>query len=192
VERFEPLYEGDGSFLFFGRLSREKGIATLVRAAAQARVPLRIAGTGPQSDELRALAAASGAQVEFLGHLGGQALRDAIRAARAIVLPSEWYENAPMSVLEAYASGKPVLGAAIGGIPELVRPGETGEVFASADVEALTAALAGFAALPAARVAELGRNARRWVEADFTAERYRERLLALYGTLGVRGAERCA
>ena len=65
--------------------------------------------------------AETGADVEFLGYLSGAALHEAVRSARAVVLPSEWYENAPMSVLEAYALGKPVIGARIGGIPELIR-----------------------------------------------------------------------
>ena len=87
------------------------------RRAARWRSPDRAANSSRCSE----LAAEVGADVEFLGFLTGAALHDAIRSARAVVLPSEWYENAPMSVLEAYALGKPVIGARIGGIPELVR-----------------------------------------------------------------------
>lgn len=183
--RYTPFFEAGARFLFFGRLSREKGIATLIRAAALARVPLSVAGTGPQLDELRALAQQSGADVEFLGYLAGAALHGAISEALAVVLPSEWYENAPMSVLEGYALGKPVIGARIGGIGELIRENETGMGFASGDVQSLAAALSDFAALDPARIAEMGRRGRQWVEGEFSVERYRERILEVYRELGV-------
>lgn len=185
ADRYEPMFAAGARFLYFGRLSREKGIATLIRAAGQARLPLSVAGTGPQSEELQALAQQLGADVTFLGYLSGAALHAAIGAALAVVVPSEWYENAPMSVLEAYALGKPVIGARIGGIGELIRENETGLGFASGDVRSLAAALGEFAALEPARIAAMGRSGREWVEAEFSAERYRERILAVYRELGV-------
>jgi glycosyltransferase involved in cell wall biosynthesis len=184
----QPHFAPGEAFLFFGRLSREKGVATLIRAAAQAAVPLRIAGTGPQEAELHALATELGVRAEFLGHLRGDSLKDAIRAARAVVLPSEWYENAPMSVLEAYAHGKPVIGAAIAGIPELIRDGETGAVFASGDPAALAAVLSRYAAVPASTLEAQGKAGRAWVETEFTAARYRERIAAVYAGLGAGAA----
>jgi glycosyltransferase involved in cell wall biosynthesis len=102
-----------------------------------------------------------------------------------VVLPSEWYENAPMSVLEAYALGKPVLGARIGGIPELVKDGETGMTFESANVDSLAQTLRKFADLSAAQIADMGRRGRAWVESSFTIEIYRDRILDLYRELGV-------
>jgi glycosyltransferase involved in cell wall biosynthesis len=185
-KHFEPGYRPGSAFLYFGRLTRQKGVLTLLRAAALTGVPLRIAGRGPEDGAARELAAELGANVEFLGHLSGATLHDAIRASRGIVLPSEWYENAPMSLLEAYALGKPVIGARIGGIPELVREGETGVCFASGDPASLARALEHLARLPDASVAEMGRAARRWVEEEFTSGHYRERILAAYEELGVR------
>lgn len=181
---YAPRFEPGGHFVFVGRLSREKGIATLVRAAALARCELHIAGTGPQLEELRALAEETGARVRFLGYLSGTALHESIRGARAAVLPSEWYENAPMSVLEAYALGTPVIGAHIGGIPELVRESETGATFRSADVEALAQVLRQFVDMGDAAVADMGRRGREWVATDFSAERYRERMLQIYREIG--------
>jgi glycosyltransferase involved in cell wall biosynthesis len=99
------------------------------------------------------------------------------------VVPSEVNENAPLALLEGYAAGRPVIGARIAGIPELVREEETGALFPSGEVEALAAALDRFGTLPDARLAEMGAAGRRWVEQDFTAERYRDRLLALYASL---------
>ncbi len=186
VGAYTPGYRPGSAFLYFGRLTRQKGVATLIRAAAQARVELRVAGTGPELESLRALAQQLKAQVSFLGHLSGEALHESIRAARAVVLPSEWYENAPVSVLEAYALGKVVIGARIGGIPELVREGETGVCFDSGNTASLAEALVGMTQRPDGEIEEMGRRGRRWVEQDFTVGMYRQRMLGIYGELGVR------
>jgi len=100
-------------------------------------------------------------------------------------LPSEWYENAPVSVLEAYALGKPVIGARIGGIPELVRENGTGICFESGNVASLVAAMEDIATRTDAQVQEMGRAGRRWVEQDFTVAMYQQRILAAYRDLGV-------
>lgn len=186
VSRYQPRFAVGDGFLYLGRLSREKGLATLIRAAAAAGCRVSIAGTGPQLEELRALARETRANVAFLGYLTGAALHEEVRGARAVLLPSECYENAPMSVLEAYALGKPVIGARIGGIPELIREGETGLTFSSGDVASLTAALQSFMMRSRTDIEEMGRNGRRWVEAEFTADLYRDRLLDIYRELGVR------
>lgn len=185
VTQYEPRYLAGDRILFFGRLSREKGLQTLVRAAVEARCKLAIAGTGPELETLRQLVAQSGADVEFLGFLTGRALHKAVREARAIVLPSEWYENAPMSVLEAYALGKPVIGARIGGIPELVQQDVTGIQFQSGNVSSLAEALSRIQQCADPELAVMGREGRRWVEREFTADIYRERILAVYRELGV-------
>jgi glycosyltransferase involved in cell wall biosynthesis len=146
---------------------------------------LLVAGTGPELDEMRALAAQLNADVTFLGHLGGQQLHDVIRSCRAVVLPSEWYENAPVSLLEAYALGKPVIGARIGGIPELIRANETGACFESGNVESLRTALEDFTARAPQQLADMGRAGRRWVVEDFTVAMYRQRIMSVYRDLGV-------
>lgn len=174
------------AFVYFGRLGPEKGIGTLIRAAAMARVPLWIVGTGPEEAALRDLAKEAGGDVQFLGYQSGTDLHETIRRSRTVVLPSEWYENAPMSVMEAYALGRPVIGADIGGIPELIRAGQTGVVFPSGDAAALSAVLAQFAAAEDDTLLGMGRAGRAWMEQEFTAERYRERLLELYRSMGVK------
>ena len=186
---YTPCYEPGDYFFYFGRLAMEKGVATLIRAAAKAQVKLRIAGTGPEGDALKALAAEMGGDIEFLGFVGGEPLWKWVREARAIVLPSEWYENAPMSVLEAYASGTPVIGACIGGIPEMVREGETGALFASGKVEELAGLLRQFADGSDSAVTEMGRAARQYVSTTFTRQRYLNDMLALYAELGVAVGE---
>jgi glycosyltransferase involved in cell wall biosynthesis len=186
VHQYQAQYSPGRAFLYLGRISNEKGLATLIRAAAAAHCPLQIAGTGPELARMQELATALGSDVAFLGYLTGAPLHAAIRAARAVVLPSEWYENAPMSLLEAYALGKPVIGARIGGIPELIRENETGITFAAADQQALGAALADMASRSDAQLAAMGRQGREWVEQEFTADRYRSRLLSAYHDVGAR------
>jgi len=180
----EPAPPGD-YFCYFGRLSFEKGLATLVRAAAAARVPLRLVGEGPQEAALRKLTAETGADVTFHGHLGGEALFDIVRGARACVLPSEWYENAPKSVLEAFGYARPVIGAAIGGITELIEHGRTGWLFPSGDVAALAAVLVEVRDADDAVIAEMGGRAAAFVRNTFSTERYLRDMTALYAELGV-------
>lgn len=181
---FEPDFRPGDGLLYFGRLAPEKGLSTLLRAAAKARVPLKIAGSGPEDEALRRLNDELGRPAEFLGFRSGADLHTLIRGARAVVLPSEWYENAPMSVLEAYALGKPVLGADIGGIPELIEPGRTGWIFKSGDVDALAEAIARVQATT--DLEAMGRAAREQVLTRFNRDRYLQSMLALYAELGVR------
>jgi glycosyltransferase involved in cell wall biosynthesis len=184
-EKLQPNFLPGERVLYFGRLSTEKGLRTLIHAASKIACKVEIAGTGPDLSALRKLAVDLGVDVKFLGFLSGNALHDAVRASRAVVLPSEWYENAPISVLEAYALGKPVIGADIGGIPELVRPGITGSLFPSGDANALAAELDSINGMENSLVAEMGREARRLVETRYTASRYRMQMKQLYQEFGV-------
>jgi glycosyltransferase involved in cell wall biosynthesis len=182
--RFTPQSNPGRHFIYFGRLSSEKGLATLVRAAVAAGVNLKIVGTGPMEEALREIASGS-RSIEFLGYLSGDTLWDEVRAARAVVLPSEWYENAPMSVLESYALAKPVVASLIGGIPELVEPDVTGWIFPPGDVEGLATLLQQVASIPDAQVKDVGESARRFVSSEFTRQRYFREMIALYSSLGV-------
>jgi glycosyltransferase involved in cell wall biosynthesis len=184
VDQLEPAQEWGDAFVYFGRLAPEKGIATLIKAAAQARVPLRIVGTGPEETNLRQLAARLGVDAHFTGYLTGEPLRAQIASARAVVVPSEWYENAPLSVMEASALERPLIGAGIGGIPELIREGETGFVFTSGNVESLAHTLGRVASLPVAALRRLGTAGRDWMRAEFGPAVYRRRMLELYGAVG--------
>ncbi|AOY01896.1 glycosyltransferase family 4 protein [Jeongeupia sp. USM3] len=186
VGALPPQYRPGRHFLYFGRLSREKGLLTLIDAVASAGVELWLVGTGPLEAELRQRAEQTGANVRFCGFQQGDALWQLVRDCRAIVLASECYENAPLTILEAYACGKPAIGAAIGGIPELIRPGETGAVFDSGNSEDLARVLRDYAAMADADIAEQGGRARAWVEQDFTVERHVARLQQVYREVGVR------
>ncbi len=119
-------------FLYFGRLSREKGILTLVKAYAKAKVkkPLYIVGTGPLKEHIEQLVVKKGLQerVKLLGFKSGKELRNIVANALCVCLPSEWYENGPYSIMEAQAVGRPVIVSNNGGLPELVEDGVTGYV----------------------------------------------------------------
>ncbi len=119
--------------LYFGRYSQEKGIETLIRAAKELpEIPFIFAGSGPLEHLLEGVP-----NIKNVGFQRGEALETLIREARFTVYPSEWYENCPFSVMESQMYGTPVLGANIGGIPELIRVGETGELFDSGNQEEL-------------------------------------------------------
>jgi glycosyltransferase involved in cell wall biosynthesis len=188
--RYAPRFEPGRGFVFFGRVAKEKGVGTLLRAASTAGVDVTIVGTGPEVESMRTLATSIGANAHFTGYLAGEGLQEVVRTSRAVVLPSEWYENAPMSLLEAYALGKPMIGADIGGIPELIRPAETGARFASGDAGDLARVLREMADAPDAEIERMGRNGREWVEREFSAEVYLRRVLAVYRELGVDTASR--
>ena len=183
LDGFEPNASGGDTFVYAGRLAPEKGVATLIRAAARAEVRLRIVGTGSDESRLRQLAAQSGGNVEFSGYLSGAKLREVVASARAVVVPSEWYENAPLSVMEAYALGRPVIGARIGGIPELIREGETGFMFEAANVDSLTEVLSHVQALPQSKLGQMGSAGRERMRSEFSPELYRNRMLSLYQTI---------
>ncbi len=183
VDEFSPRYEPGRYFVYFGRLSYEKGVGTLLRAARLAGMKLVVMGDGELADQVRE-AQEGGADIDYLGRRSGAALLEVVAGSRGIVLPSEWYENAPMSVLEAFALGKPAIGARIGGIPEMVREGVSGLLFESGNAEDLARAMRTLAEMPDSEVAGLGRSARALVEAEYSLARYRERMLELYSALG--------
>jgi glycosyltransferase involved in cell wall biosynthesis len=183
VARFQPGREAGRRFVFCGRLDNLKGVGTLLRAAALAKQPVTIVGRGPEEASLRKLSDELRADAIFTGHLTKDALVGALQSARAIVVPSETNENAPLSLLEAYAAARPVIGSNIAGIPELVREDKTGALFPTGDVQALAATLERFAQLPDSRVTDMGQAGRRWVERDFSPAVYRDRLVDLYASL---------
>lgn len=120
-------------FLYFGRLSEEKGVFSLVKAMKGIEADLYIVGTGPLKDLLQHYIVDNEINnIKLLGFKEGQELIDIIGNAKAIILPSEWYENGPYSAIEALQLGKPIIGADIGGIPEIVNG--NGYLFKSGDI----------------------------------------------------------
>ena len=143
-----PVRDAAGSgVLFAGRLSREKGVDVLIEAAGVlatdvSGVLVDIVGAGPERGELDHWAprGAPGAG-RFHGRVSAQDVRAHLRAARVSAVPSRWYENQPLSVLEAFASGVPVVGSALGGLTDLITPSVDGALVPAEDALALAAAL---------------------------------------------------
>lgn len=180
LNRMEPEPRKGDYLLYYGRITVEKGIGTLIEAMRrmpQAR--LKVAGTGPMLDGLKAMGLPN---VEFIGFVSGDALFDLVRGASAVVVPSECEENNPLTVIEAYACGKPVVGARIGGIPELKTP-QTGWLFEPADVDSLTHALGQALAVSAEDYAMMSDAARRFAEAEFSPEHHYTRLIGIFNEI---------
>lgn len=119
--------------LYFGRYAEEKGTETLLEACrALPEIPFVFAGTGPLEDKVNGVP-----NVENRGFVTGEDLHRLISDARFSVYPSEWYENCPFSVMESQMYGTPVLASDLGGAPELVEPGRTGDLFRGGDVQDL-------------------------------------------------------
>jgi len=135
INKFSPTYGDEGYGLYFGRLSKEKGVETFLKAHKILKnlIPIKIVGTGPIEDKLKL----SFPMAEFSGYRKGKELKEIIAHSAFVVVPSEWNENCSMVVLEAMAMGKAVLGSRVGGIPEQVDDGETGFLFEMGDEDDL-------------------------------------------------------
>lgn len=160
-------------YCYVGRLSSEKGVETLCKAAAQLPYKLKIAGDGPLAQSLKEQFAGN-SNIEFLGKLTPTQVSDLLSNAQFSVIPSECYENNPLSAIESFCGGTPVVGADIAGIPELINP-SNGLTFSWGNAEALREAIS-------------EAYSRDWnyekIAADalalFSPERHYERLMEVY------------
>lgn len=175
-----PRYEGDYA-LYVGRLSAEKGVETLVRAASLARnIPVRIVGTGPEDMRLHRLAEKLEADnVEFVGYLSGEALHHEYTRARFVVAPSVGYEVFGLSVLEAYASGKPVIASQMGGLGEIVREGQTGLLVSAGDEEDLAEKMEALW-FDEDKCRQMGRRARGLTETEYDPDTHYRNIMRVY------------
>lgn len=126
-------------YVYVGRLSAEKGVETLLNVASKLPYILKVAGDGPLRKQMEDQYAGS-KNIKFLGHQNAIQVAELLSKARFSVVPSEWYENNPLSVIESLCAGTPVVGARIGGIPELIDEGN-GSIFTSGKSEELKAAI---------------------------------------------------
>lgn len=200
THKFEDTQAGARPyFLFFGRLSKEKGILTLVKAFLQAAgltnkgadaqsndqdaqvLPdvwdLHIVGDGPERGAIEQLIASAGplaaARIHLLGYKSGEELQREVGNARFTVLSSEWSENMPYSGLESLAAQTPIVGANIGGIPELVEEGETGFTFESGNAHDLADRL-----LETALIGKHEYAAMQWQCGEYVGKRCRQQIYA--------------
>ena len=176
--------------LFFGRLSAEKGVDVLLRAfdAAAPSLPrdmrLIVVGDGPDAAEFRELAASldSASRIEFAGYQTGDALQTYVERASLAIASSRWRENMPYSIVEAFAAGTPVVGARIGGIPELVANGVTGFACEPGDVATMADAMVrgAEAFLDAPVYVRMQESCRAYVRENCSRDKFMDQLVELY------------
>jgi len=179
-----PKETPGGGVVYAGRLSAEKGVDTLVDAVVgEPGLALDVAGDGPERDDLVARAAPAGDRIRFHGRLPADGVLELLRGAAVAAVPSRWYENMPLAVLEAFGAGVPVVASGLGGLPELIDPGVDGAIVPPDDPGALAAALRPFVEDPD-RAFEMGRAARLKAESSFDAAGHLARLRAIYAEAG--------
>lgn len=181
---FEPGSPDQSYVLYFGRLSEEKGVSTLLRAAREnPSIRHLIVGTGPEEESLKREASALELpNVEFIGFRQGNELKQLLAQATCVVVPSEWYENCPMTILEAFAAGRPVIGADIGGIPELIDQGQDGLVFQPKDAADLAEKIRWIWA-HRAQARDMGMVGREKIQKKFNAEQHYDGLISIYNAV---------
>ena len=184
----EALRARHGRFvLYFGRLSREKGVDVLIEAASHQGMKLLLVGDGPQRADLEAKAKALQADVTFVGHQRGAELWSYVTAASVVVLPSVCYENAPKSLLEAQSRGRIVIASKIGGMPEMIDHGTSGFLVTPGDPHDLAGMIGHVLSLPDDVARDIGEAGRVSAQSTFTSDRYFREMVALYESLGSSG-----
>lgn len=176
---------GGGFALYAGRLAAEKGVGTLLDAWARLGpgYALRVAGDGPLARRV----AAAGGGVEWLGQRSAAEVTAAMQDATVLVFPSEWHEPFGLTLVEALATGLPVIATARGAAPEIIEDGVTGRLVPPGDPDALAAAVAWAFDRPR-ELAAMGARARAAYAARYGAARGYENLMAVYGAARARAA----
>jgi glycosyltransferase involved in cell wall biosynthesis len=167
--------------LYMGRLSPEKGCWTLIHAFEQMpQVALKIVGTGPLEQELKDYVTAKGlGNIQFLGFKSGDEKWQLLRNSLCLVVPSEWYENFPVTVLEAYMASKPVVASRMGGLPYIVEDGKSGLLFESGKVGELVQKIQHLVNDPAG-AASMGACGRRFSETKYGPEQGYSNLMKVF------------
>ena len=172
--------------LYFGRLSEEKGIDILIKAMefVDENIKLKIVGNGPEKENLKKLAEKLkiNNQIQFLGHKNQNELKEIIKNSLAVVAPSQWYENCPLSILEAFSFGKPVIASNLGGIPELVENKKTGFLFESGSVKDLAEKI-NLLFENSEKTISMGKFAKEQIEKKHNPEIHYQKLMEIYEKL---------
>lgn len=178
-----PNHNKGKYFFCYGRLSVEKGITTLVNAWTRlgSQYKLKIAGEGNMKSEIyQIIQSSSKNNIDLLGFKSGEELHTLIRNASYIIVPSECYENNPLTIIEGYSLGKPVIGSNIGGIPEIIKEGETGFLFEFKNMDDLILKIELAESVSGSDYEILSRNARQFALDNFSEETHYKRLRKVY------------
>lgn len=169
-------------FLFIGRLSREKGIGTLIEAFQNSGAQLRIAGDGPMKDYV-VQKCNTEPNLHYMGALKPEQVREQMKQCTALVFPSEWYEGMPMTLIEAFATGTAVLASRLGAMSAMVQENWDGFLFTAGDPGDLRACVAKWRGLDTQSKDRIRRNARKNYEEHYTAEANKQQLMGIYQDL---------
>lgn len=165
-------------YLYYGRLAQEKGLFTLLEAFRKnPSLRLIIVGEGPYEEKLRQSIPAN---TEMLGAKYGEELYSLVKGARFVCVPSECYENNPLTIVEAYSLGVPVIGSRLGGITEVINDGETGFLFEHKNAEDLSNCLRIAEKLTDKQYISMSERAFRYAQENFSSERHYNSLVAFY------------
>ena len=181
LENYNVKVEDEGYALYFGRLIKEKGIFTLLNAFEKIKdKKLFIAGDGPDLEKIKEyINENSMNNIELLGFLNAEQVKEHVRKSKFVVVPSVWYENCPYSILETLAMGKPIIGSNLGGIPELVKNNKNGLIYKYNNVDELTEKMNKL--FEDKNLAdELGKEAKKIAEEEFSKERYYTEIINIY------------
>jgi len=181
-----PNPEKGNYFLYFGRLSNEKGLHTLINAFQKlgSAYKLKIVGTGPLVEELKSIIKIK--NIDFLGFKTGNELNAIVADCSFVIVPSEWYENNPMTIVEGYSLGKPVIGSRIGGIPELIEDNLTGYTFEMANIDDLVDKITLAEKLSPSDYATMSHNAREFALTNFTENLHYNKLIEIYKSILIK------
>jgi glycosyltransferase involved in cell wall biosynthesis len=181
-DHFQPYFEPENYFVYAGRLVAVKGVLTLLEAMRHLKTDaqLYLVGAGELEEEAKRFVADHGlSNVRFVGHLNTARLIHIVQRAAFAIVPSEWYENYSMTVIEAFACGTAVVGAAIGGIPEQVCDGWNGLLFEPGSAQQLVKKMQ-FLLEHRQEAIQMGRNGRKQVEEMNDPESHYEQTMAIY------------
>lgn len=175
----EPRVSYSGNYyLYYGRLAQEKGLFTLLEAFRKnPTLKLRIVGTGPLENALKQQLPGN---VEMLGPKYGDELFDLVKKAKFVCVPSECYENNPLTIVEAYSMGVPIIGSDLGGITEIIRDGETGFLFENKNCESISRCLGRAEQMSKEEYISMSNAAYQFAQNRFSGERHYEQLMSFY------------
>lgn len=181
-DKILPNHKIGEYYLYFGRLSKEKGIITLIEAfKVMQDSKLLIVGNGELFGYIQTNIVENNIQnIILLGYKTGDELKSIILNSKFVILPSIWYENNPLSIIESFRLGKPVLGSSIGGIPELVKEGKTGFLFKPESTESLKQVIVKANSITDDEYTSLSKKSYEFSLKNFNSESHYTSLLKIY------------
>lgn len=183
IERSQQ--ERTRTFVYIGRLSEEKGIIPLLAAVAETTFTIQVFGTGPQQAQVEELQAKH-PNIQYQGFQNQERLREALANCSALIVPSVCYEGMPMTILEAFGQGTPVLASNIGILQEMVVPLYTGLSFDPYDKASIKKALTAWDTLGQGQKEQIGNTCRAVYEKNYTVAQNMRRLLTIYQEVQIK------